>query len=145
MPALLKLPAAWPHPRQRCRPTAVHVGPASVVERGLKLVCALSRARFLSVAISLSRFHLALSTHTHTPRARSLSLSLAARLQRLAAPSRPFPARASALLRLPASLSRPNGIAKPLNAGWLTCGGSRTSLFRGHRARCCALPSQTAL
>ena len=62
-------------------------------------MCALSRARFLSVARFLSRFHLALSTHTHTPRA--LSLSLAARLQRLAAPSLPFPALASAFSQVP--------------------------------------------
>jgi hypothetical protein len=100
-------------------------------------VRSLSRALSLSLSRSLCSLLLYLLKHTHTPRALSPSLSrslcLAAHLQRLAAPSRPFPARAGAMLRLPVCLARPNVIANSLNTGWLTCGGSRASLFRGHR------------
>jgi hypothetical protein len=100
-------------------------------------VCALSRAlsrcRYLALYVPAC----SICSNTHTPRALSPSLSrslcLAAHLQRLAAPSRPFPARAGAMLRLPVCLARPNVIANSLNTGWLTCGGSRASLFRGHR------------
>ena len=73
MPALLKLPAAWPHPRQRCRPTAVHVGPASTWPEACvrTLSRALSLCRYLALSVPSRSFY----SHTHTARALSLSRS----------------------------------------------------------------------